>query len=162
MMSVIKSAAACFALLTIPFFSLAQSPPNIGSTPADSHILCGKNITVEIQHAGGNYLAIGLTNHQTGDLDLFLSENPVNEDVSLNRFMPVKFDALSGKLVRQEESHMEVLWGKEQVNGAKAGYRLILGSHVYECGTLTVWPDESANTAYGEDQENTADKQDAQ
>jgi hypothetical protein len=163
----IKSASSCLcrSLVCFAFFMpcavFSQVPPKMGSTPADSHMLCGKNITVEIQHAQGSYIVIGLINHQTSELDLFMSADPVNDAVSLNRYAAVKFDALSGKYVRQEESHMDVLWGREQLNGGKEGNRLVLGSHIYECGTLTAWPDETANQTYGEEQESEPDKPDA-
>ncbi|WP_339275249.1 hypothetical protein [Enterobacter asburiae] len=126
--------------------------PLIGKQRADSHMLCGNNIDVEIHQTDDNSLIIGLANKKTKSMDFFVSGESVASDMHYTRYYPVNFDELSGQFVRKDSDAINIVWGSSAVNDeAKNTFKLALGAHIYDCGVVEVWPDDTANDLYGDD-----------
>lgn len=142
-------------LICLSFPAILQAKdivPLIGKERAESHMLCGKNIDVEVHRSEDNSLIIGLLNKKTAAMDYFVSAEPTAVDMHYSRYNPVSFDALSGQFVRKNDAAINIVWGSSAVNGKdQNGFKLALGAHVYDCGVLETWPDDTANDLYGDD-----------
>ncbi len=144
-----------FILIFLPSM-IAASPcfaseaPLIGTSPADAHQVCGKKITLEIKTLSDKTQIIGLMNNTTNKLDLFQSTHPVDTSTQYAKFVPTKFDGLSKDFIPQNDDTIEIIWGAAAHDNQQIVYSLSLGSHVYNCGMIQKWPNEKANTLYGE------------
>jgi hypothetical protein len=146
-------------LITSTFLSLyssfvfAQGAPVIGNLKANMHQSCGKSITIQIANSESKHIILGLNNRNTGKTDLFISENPVEQTHSYNRYLPVKYDALSQTFLLSEEPNIDILWGNSLDNKQASHYILALGNFSYPCGELKPWLNDLANDWYGEKEE---------
>lgn len=145
---------SCILLICFSFPTILQAKdivPLIGNERAESHMLCGKSIDVEVKRSNDNSLIIGFLNKKTAHMDYFVSGEPTAVDWHYTRYYPVSFDALSEQFIRENDEKINIVWGGSAVNGEdKKAFKLALGAHVYDCGVLEVWPDDTANDLYGD------------
>jgi hypothetical protein len=124
----------------------------MGNLKSQEKQICGKTIEVQIATEGKNHPGkrlLGLKNNKTGKLDLFLSTIKTTDPQAYQHYDPVIYDALSGTFIPAAQDRPGISWGNSPNALHLAQYRLVLGSHVYNCSIPVQWPSELANELYG-------------
>lgn len=142
-----------FAALSLtPLIAMAEPIPKIGNIYAIAHQKCGKNINILIGEPEGADLGrvvIAINNKKTKNIDYFLSTNQQMLNYIPSIFNPVIFDKKTNEFMTPMSNNPlpSISWGREESNWV---FHLTIGEHVYNCGKLLTYADESANAAYGE------------
>ncbi|WP_370611805.1 hypothetical protein [Klebsiella aerogenes] len=144
--------AFALTLLFITTPVLASGAPLLGDVPADAHQLCGKDIDVQIKKWDGGGQIIGLMNKESHEINLFQATTLQSPEGQYLKFMPTKYDELSKRFVIQNDDTIDILWGGTENENHQMVYSLSLGSHVYDCGLIQKWPNETADKLYGEEE----------